>query len=116
MPQVVAALQAASARRDLGHGAVPAQRIGPDDLRPAVAGRERPKTFRVGSREYDPQKLGLKQPAGATGYSTRRRTGNHNTGHEFNTGYKPWKEGDPPSGGLIGPLLTQTSATRSSST
>ena len=34
------------------------------------------------------------------------KDGNHNTGHEFNAGYKPWKEGDPPAHGLIGPLLT----------
>src|SRR5262249_44021297 len=34
------------------------------------------------------------------------KDGNHNTGHEFNTGYKPWTEGDPPAHGLIGPLLS----------
>jgi hypothetical protein len=67
---------------------------------------DRPKTFRVGSREYDTQKLGLKQPADGYWVFDTSRDGNHNTGHEFNTGYKPWKEGDPPSGGLIGPLLT----------
>ena len=67
---------------------------------------ERPKTFRVGSREYDPQKLGLAQPASGYWVFDTSKDGNHNTGHEFNTGYKPWKEGDPPAGGLIGPLLT----------
>jgi cytochrome c553 len=74
------------------------------DLLSPVA--ERPKTFRVGSREYDPVKLGLKQPdSGFWVYDTSLE-GNHNTGHEFNVGYKEWKEGDPPAHGLIGPLLT----------
>ena len=67
---------------------------------------ERPKTFRVGSREYDTEKLGLKQPASGFWVFDTSKDGNHNTGHELNTGYKPWKEGDPPAGGLIGPLLS----------
>jgi hypothetical protein len=67
---------------------------------------ERPKTFRVGSREYDPVKLGLKLPTEGYWVFDTSRDGNHNTGHEFNTGYKPWKEGDPPARGLIGPLLS----------
>jgi len=67
---------------------------------------ERPKTFRVGSREFDPVKLGLKQPDSGYWIFDTSLDGNHNTGHEFNTGYKEWKEGDPPSHGLIGPLLT----------
>ena len=49
---------------------------------------------------------GLSQPAGGYWVLDTSKDGNHNTGHEFNAGYKPWKEGDPPSGGLIGPLLT----------
>jgi len=67
---------------------------------------ERPKSFPVGSREYDPVKLGLAMPAGDFWIFDTSKDGNHNTGHEFNTGYKPWKEGDPPAGGLIGPLLS----------
>jgi mono/diheme cytochrome c family protein len=67
---------------------------------------ERPKTFRVGSREYDTQRLGLKQPESGYWVYDTSLDGNHNTGHEFNVGYKAYKEGDPPSHGLIGPLLT----------
>jgi hypothetical protein len=74
------------------------------DLLSPVA--ERPKTFRVGSREYDTAKLGLKQPDSGFWVFDTTKDGNHNTGHEFNAGYKEWKEGDPPSHGLIGPLLT----------
>ncbi|HEX4684376.1 MAG TPA: di-heme-cytochrome C peroxidase, partial [Gemmatimonadaceae bacterium] len=43
---------------------------------------ERPKTFQVGSREYDPVKLGLAPVKGFWTYDTHR-DGNHNTGHEF---------------------------------
>jgi hypothetical protein len=67
---------------------------------------ERPKTFRVGSREYDTVKLGLKPPDSGYWVFDTALDGNHNTGHEFNVGYKEYKEGDPPSHGLIGPLLT----------
>ena len=74
------------------------------DLLSPVA--ERPKTFRVGSREYDPVKLGLKPPDSGFWVFDTSLDGNHNTGHEFNVGYKEWKEGDPPAHGLIGPLLT----------
>jgi mono/diheme cytochrome c family protein len=74
-----------------------------DLLSPAA---ERPKTFRVGSREYDTVKLGLKPPDHGFWVFDTSKDGNHNTGHEFNVGYKPWKEGDPPAHGLIGPLLT----------
>ena len=75
------------------------------DLLSPVA--DRPKTFRVGSREYDTEKLGLKQPDSGFWVFDTSKDGNRNTGHEFNSGYKPWKEGDPPAGGLIGPLLSR---------
>ena len=68
--------------------------------------KDRPPTFRVGSREYDTEKLGLKQPDSGFWVFDTSKPGNHNTGHEFNNGYKPWKEGDPPAHGLIGPFLT----------
>jgi len=68
---------------------------------------ERPKTFRVGSREYDTEKAGLKLPTEGFWVFDTSKDGNHNTGHEFNAGYKPWKEGDPPAGGSIGPLLSR---------
>jgi hypothetical protein len=46
---------------------------------------ERPKTFYLGNREYDPDKLGYKTDELANGFllDTRIR-GNTNTGHEFN--------------------------------
>jgi hypothetical protein len=73
------------------------------DLLSPVA--DRPPTFRVGSHEFDPVKVGLaKQSSGYWVFDTRK-DGNHNTGHEFNKGYKPWVEGDPPAHGLIGPYL-----------
>ena len=68
---------------------------------------KRPKTFRVGSREYDTEHLGLKLPQSGFWVFDTAIDGNHNTGHEFNVGYKEWKEGDPPSGGLIGPFLSE---------
>jgi mono/diheme cytochrome c family protein len=74
------------------------------DLLSPVA--ERPKTFRVGSREYDTVKLGLKLPESDFWVYDTSKAGNRNTGHEFNTGWKPWNEGDPPARGLIGPLLS----------
>ena len=74
-----------------------------DLLSPVVA---RPKSFRVGSREYDTVKLGLKLPQSGFWLYDTTLSGNHNTGHEFNAGWKEWKEGDPPAGGLIGPLLS----------
>jgi hypothetical protein len=49
----------------------------------------------------------LKLPASGFWVFETKEDGNHNTGHEFNVGYKEWKEGDPPSGGLIGPLLSK---------
>ena len=74
------------------------------DLLSPVA--ERPAKFRVGSREYDTDKLGL-APADARYWEfDTAKDGNHNTGHQFNVGYKKWKEGDPPRNGLIGPLLS----------
>src|SRR4051794_5246496 len=67
---------------------------------------DRPRTFIVGSREYDAEKLGLARPTqGRFWIFDTSKDGNHNTGHEFNTSYKPWKEGDPPAHGLIGPRL-----------
>jgi hypothetical protein len=75
---------------------------------------KRPKMFPVGSREYDPVKLGLALPANASKYQTFSvaDTGNHNTGHEFGEGYLPYVTGKPdpvqPRKGLIGPLLSHT--------
>jgi len=65
---------------------------------------ERPTTFRVGSRDYDLEKMGIVGEVGGFLFDTSR-SGNSNRGHEFGKGYVPWKEGDPPAKGLIGPYL-----------
>jgi len=65
---------------------------------------ERPKTFLVGSREFDTEHVGL---AGKTGeVFDAALTGNSNRGHEFNRGYVEWTENSPPQKGLIGPWLS----------
>ncbi|TVP49340.1 MAG: hypothetical protein EA350_02305 [Gemmatimonadales bacterium] len=68
---------------------------------------ERPTTFSVGSRAFDPDRLGLREPASGRWFTfDTSLPGNHNTGHEFNEGYVPWTPGSGPQGGLIGPLLS----------
>ena len=67
---------------------------------------ERPKTFRVGSREYDPQKLGLKQPSrwllGARHVEGRESQHRPRVQRRLQA-----VEGRrPAAGGLIGPLLS----------
>src|SRR5690242_18683611 len=52
-------LQSKAAQRNLGDGTVSAQRLGADALRSVVARRQRPKSFYVGSREFDPNKVGF---------------------------------------------------------
>jgi hypothetical protein len=75
------------------------------DLLSPVA--ERPATFAMGSREFDPVRMGLKQPASGRWFTfDTSLPGNYNTGHEFNAGYVEWTPGSPPQGGLIGPLLS----------
>ena len=80
------------ARRHLGDGAVPAQRVGADALRPAEAGRGTAGDLLTGQRDYDPVKLGLETDR--TKFSlppvlprvprwTRASRGNWNTGHEW---------------------------------
>jgi hypothetical protein len=66
---------------------------------------ERPKTFRVGSREFDPVRLGLALPTSGFWLFDAAHTGNHNSGHEFNKGYVEYQEGGAPQKGLIGPYL-----------
>jgi hypothetical protein len=65
----------------------------------------RPKTFQVGSREYDTEKLGLSSKVTGFWTFTVADTGNHNTGHEFGPGYDSTKHRQVRPG-LIGPLLT----------
>jgi cytochrome c5 len=67
---------------------------------------ERPKTFLVGSREFDTVRVGLAPATGRGFLFDTSKSGNHNTGHEFNTGYVEWTPGSGPQHGLIGPLLT----------
>ena len=75
---------------------------------------ERPKRFYVGTRDFDPVKVGyMTTPptpdAGGFWFDTTK-PGNSNAGHEFNKGYVPYDESKPPEaqeqGGLIGPYLT----------
>ena len=65
---------------------------------------ERPKTFQVGSHEYDPVKLGLAQVKGFWTFDTSL-PGNHNTGHEFNVDYDSTRHRQARPG-LIGPYLS----------
>ena len=59
---------------------------------------ERPKTFYLGNREYDPVNVGYRTDKldGGFEFDTSLR-GNHNTGHEFSNDKRE---------GVIGPLLT----------
>jgi hypothetical protein len=59
--------------------------------------KQRPDTFRVGSREYDPKKLGLAVPPNPDKYMLfeTKWSGNHNTGHEFADDFKPYLKGQP---------------------
>jgi hypothetical protein len=71
---------------------------------------ERPKTFLVGSRDFDPNHVGLVLPEnGATNGDTFDTSlpGNSNKGHEFNNGYVAWTKENPPTNGIVGPLLSE---------
>jgi hypothetical protein len=74
-----------------------------DLLSPA---EERPKTFLVGSREFDPVRVGLAPMTGKGFLFDTSKTGNHNTGHEFNKNYVEWTPTSGPSHGVIGPYLS----------
>jgi hypothetical protein len=69
--------------------------------------KDRPKTFQVGSHEYDPVHLGLAKVKGFWTYDTSK-PGNHNTGHEFGEGYDSTKHDAQVRPGLIGPLLADS--------
>ena len=99
-----ARLQGPPAERRLGDAALSAQRLGADHRRICSAiPNERPKTFYLGSREYDPVKLGYKSDPIANGFEfdTSIR-GNWNRGHEFRKDYSKDKEIK----GVIGPALS----------
>ena len=61
---------------------------------------DRPSTFYVGSKEFDPVNVGFKSGPmkGATKFDTSL-PGNSNSGHEF-------RDAPPKTRGVIGPLLT----------
>ena len=69
----------------------------------------RDKKFWVGTRDFDPVNLGLStRPLSKGGFLLDTTvTGNSNIGHEFRRGYVPWKLGNPPQYGVIGPELTE---------
>jgi len=74
---------------------------------------ERASGFFVGEREYDPVHLGYELKTdkslkyAGTWFDTQL-SGNFNIGHEFRAGYVPWKPGNEPQFGVIGPELTPT--------
>lgn len=56
-------------------------------------GEYRPDEFTVGSREFDPEKVGFKS-AGYDGFLFRTHIwGNHNSGHEYASGRSPQPDG-----------------------
>ena len=66
---------------------------------------ERPKTFWLGHREYEPVHLGYRFDALPGGFEfDTAAPGNRNTGHEFADPYDPAPEKRPP--GRIGPKLS----------
>lgn len=71
---------------------------------------ERSSGFYVGEREYDAKHLGyqlitdIDTKYAGTWFDTQK-PGNLNIGHEFRAGYVPWKEGNEPQWGVIGPEL-----------
>jgi hypothetical protein len=69
---------------------------------------ERDSTFFVGRREYDPVNLGyVTTSLSKSGFwFDTSISGNTNIGHEFRAGYVPYKPGNPPQYGVIGPELT----------
>jgi mono/diheme cytochrome c family protein len=66
---------------------------------------ERPTTFRVGSREFDPVKLGLAPPESGFWVFDTTQDGNRNTGHEFSRNYTERHPDEPPRDGIVGPYL-----------
>jgi mono/diheme cytochrome c family protein len=67
---------------------------------------ERPKTFRVGSREFNPVHLGLAEAGDEYWLFDTSLPGNHNTGHEFSKNFDESKIGQPSQKGMIGPYLS----------
>jgi cytochrome c5 len=70
---------------------------------------QRDKKFFVGTRDFDSVNLGFSiQPPMKGGFWLDTSiTGNSNIGHEFRSGYIPWKPGSPPQYGVIGPAWSE---------
>lgn len=71
---------------------------------------EREQNFYVGRREYDIKHLGyVTKPLADSGFKFNTLlSGNKNIGHEFRAGYVPYKKGNSPQYGVIGPELSPT--------
>ena len=69
---------------------------------------QRDKQFYMGSRDFDPYRVGVHTDPAARGAFLLDTAGhgNANTGHEFRAGYRPWTPGAPPAHGVIGPELS----------
>jgi hypothetical protein len=70
---------------------------------------ERAQSFMVGRRAFDTVNLGYETTALSTSGFTFNTllSGNKNIGHEFRDGYVPYKKGNSPQYGVIGPELSQ---------
>jgi len=68
---------------------------------------ERDQSFIVGRREFDTTNLGYETTTlSNSGFKFNTLlSGNKNTGHEFRAGYVPYKKGNSPQYGVIGPEL-----------
>lgn len=69
---------------------------------------ERDQSFIVGRREFDATNLGYQTTAlSNSGFKFNTLlSGNKNIGHEFRAGYVPYKKGNSPQYGVIGPELS----------
>ena len=67
---------------------------------------ERDQSFFIGTREFDPVNLGYQTTATSGFKFDTLLSGNKNIGHEFRAGYVPYKAGNRPQYGVIGPELS----------
>lgn len=106
MPQVLAAYKPRplaglwASAPFLHNGSVPTLY---DLLSPA---EDRPAQFRVGSREFDPVKVGLAPAGDPYWVFDVTEEGNSNRGHEFSAKYQKREWNERARDGIIGPLLT----------
>jgi len=77
-------IQGPLAERHLGDGAVSAQRLRSNFVGSSASRAQRPKSFKVGAREFDPEKVGFRSAGyDGTPFNTDTQRGNHNTGHDM---------------------------------